>query len=273
MRSPGLSVRSSLSFLILAAATALAPMHAPANAQQAVSPGPGPGDPRIRQVMYDENQIVTVKARMGYEMVIEFDPAERIENVSIGDSLSWQVTPNRKATLLFIKPMAKTAPTSMTVATNRRLYSFLLTTYESRGANDPEATFRLRFLYPEPPAPPVEAPPPAPPPPDPASFNFSYAWKGAKALYPIRVFDDGKVTYFEFTPENDQPAVFVLGSDGQEEMAATRIEGRYAVADFIAKTFVLRYGKAKITVSNNAYREPARSTVSTPPAVLPRPGG
>lgn len=229
------------------------------------------GDPRIRDVVYDEDQIVTVRARMGYEMVIEFDPAERIENVSIGDSLSWQVTPNRKATLLFVKPMVKTSPTSMTVATTKRIYSFLLTTYESRGANDPDATFRMRFSYPAPPAPPAEELPPPPPPPSPSDFNFSYSYKGAKTLYPERVFDDGKVTYFEFTPGKDSPAVFVLGADGAEEMANTRIQGRYTVADFTAKTFLLRYGKATTTITNNAWRPPVTSTTSTPPAVLPQP--
>jgi type IV secretion system protein VirB9 len=247
-----------------------------AHAQTPVIPAPGPGDARIREVMYDENQIVQVRARLGYEMMIEFDTTERIENVSIGDAQSWQVTPNRKATLLFIKPMSKTSPTSMTVVTNKRIYSFQLQATEVRTANDPDAMFRLRFLYPAPPALPAPPPPPpAPPPPKPEDFNFAYSYKGVKTVYPIRVFDDGKSTFFEFASDKDTPAVFVIGLDGKEELANTRAQGRYAVADIVAKTFVVRYGKAKAEVTNTAWRESTSGNRSSPPPAdqLPRSGG
>jgi type IV secretion system protein VirB9 len=249
----------------------------PADAQKtaASTPTPAVGDPRIRDVLYDENQIVQIRGRLGYEMTIEFDPEERIENVSIGDSLSWQVTPNRKATLLFLKPMSKGNPTSMTVATSKRIYSFQLTAYEARGLNDPDAVFRLRFLYPAPPE--LPAPPPAPPSPPPRQedFNFAYAYKGEKKIYPVRVFDDGVSTFFEFSTGKETPAVFVIGPDGKEEMANTRIQGRYSVADIVAKTFVLRYGKARAEINNSGWREPATSTQSSPPPIdqLPAKGG
>ncbi len=84
---------------------ALAFSHA-ASAQIASVPGPGPGDPRIKEFLYDPDAIVAIRGQLGYELMIEFGRDERIENVSIGDSLSWQVTPNRKATLLFLKPMS-----------------------------------------------------------------------------------------------------------------------------------------------------------------------
>lgn len=95
-------------------------------AQTPVTPRPGPGDSRIREVYYDRDAVVRVEGRLGYEMMIEFNPSERIENVSIGDALAWQVSPNRKATLLFLKPMAKARDTSMTVVTSDHVYSFLL---------------------------------------------------------------------------------------------------------------------------------------------------
>ena len=179
---------------------ALAPM---AVAQHATYPVPGPGDPRIKEFMYDPNAIVGIRGQLGYELTIEFGSDERIENVSIGDSLSWQVTPNRKATLLFLKPMSKANPTSMTVVTTERIYSFLLSATESKNA-DPSTLLRLRFLYPAPPAaadlsPP---PPPPPPPPKPEDFNFDYELKGQKNIHPVRVFDDGAVTYFQFDSRN-----------------------------------------------------------------------
>ena len=82
------------------------------------------------------------------------------------------------------------------------------------------------------------------------------------------MFDDGKATFFEFSSGKDTPAVFVIGPDGKEEMANTRTQGRYAVADILAKTFILRYGKSKATVTNSAWRDPVISSRSSPP-----PGG
>ncbi len=250
---------------------ALALSHV-AFAQIASIPGPGPGDPRIKEFFYDPDAIVEIRGQLGYELVIEFGPDERIENVSIGDSLSWQVTPNRKATLLFLKPTSKSNPTSMTVVTNAHIYSFMLNTVEAAGPTDPQTMLRLRFLYPKPPVPVVVAPPPPlPPPPAPAprpeDFNFEYAYSGTKTLYPVRVFDDGVVTYFQFDSRSAAPAIFVIGLDGKEEMANTRIDGDYTVTDLTAEKFVLRYGRAQAELTNRAWSKRPKPQ----PAPLPQP--
>ena len=237
-----------------------------ASAQAGPEPTPG-GDPRIKQVTYDPDAIVPIRGVLGYEMAVEFSAAERIENVSIGDSLSWQVTPNRKATLLFIKPMAKGNPTSMTVVTNLRIYSFVLSAVEPRGGSDPSQMLRLRFLYPPPPPPPKEPVMAQPPPPKPEDFNFDYAIKGSKALQPVRVFDDGRVTYFQFDSRKDTPALFVVNPDNKEELAETRVTGAYTVIDLTAERFVLRYGKTKLDIRNNAWKR----SQSPEAAPLPQP--
>ena len=238
-----------------------------APARSAAVPAAGPGDPRIREVMYDANQVVQIRGHLGFEMAVEFNPDERVENVSIGDSLSWQVTPNRKATMLFIKPMAKTAPTSMTVVTSQRIYTFLLIVSDSKSVNDAAAMLRLRFLYPPPPKVETAAKPAAVVEPDvnPAALNFDYSFTGAKTLQPARVFDDGRATYFQFIATKDTPAVFVVGADGKEEMANTRVSGKYTIADFTARIFVLRYGKAQLQVKNEGWRE-AKPGPNRPPS-------
>jgi len=253
---------------VMALGAGLSPLTPTALAQIATYPQPGPGDPRIKEFLYDPNAIVGIRGQLGYEMTIEFGADERIENVSIGDSLAWQVTPNRKATLLFLKPMSKSNPTSMTVVTTQRIYSFLLSASENKTATA-DTLLRLRFLYPEPPqvadlSPP---PPPPPPPPKPEDFNFSYEMKGQKTLYPVRVFDDGALTYFQFDSRNAAPAVFVIGADGKEEMANTRVSGDYTVADFIAETFILRYGKTQAEVKNRTWSKRPKPA----PAPLPQP--
>ena len=52
---------------------ALAPM---AVAQNATYPVPGPGDPRIKEFMYDPNSIVGIRGQLGYELTIEFGADE-----------------------------------------------------------------------------------------------------------------------------------------------------------------------------------------------------
>jgi type IV secretion system protein VirB9 len=235
--------------------------------QATAIPAPGPGDPRIREVLYDPNQVVQIRGHLGFAMAVEFNEDERIENVSIGDSLSWQVTPNRKATMLFIKPMAKTTPTSMTVVTSERIYTFLLIASDSKSVNDAQTMLRLRFLYPPPPkvetdAKPVHEEPDV----NPAALNFDYRFDGNKALQPARVFDDGKATYFQFVEGRDVPAVFVIGADNKEETANTRVSGKYTIVDFTARTFMLRYGKARLKVKNAGWHEPTAGPNAPPPA-------
>ena len=67
-------------------------------------------DNRIRSMPYDPDKIVQVLGRTGIQSTIQFDGDERIQNVAVGDSSKWQVTPNHGATLLFVKPLARARP-------------------------------------------------------------------------------------------------------------------------------------------------------------------
>ena len=81
-------------------------------------------DNRIRTQAYSADQIVRILGKAGIQSTIEFAPDERIENVAVGDSSAWQITPNRRASLLFVKPLAARSRTNMTVVTDRRTYMF-----------------------------------------------------------------------------------------------------------------------------------------------------
>ena len=67
-------------------------------------------DNRIRTLAYDPEQIVRILGKPGIQSTIEFAADERIENVAVGDSSAWQITPNRRASLLFVKPLARAQP-------------------------------------------------------------------------------------------------------------------------------------------------------------------
>ena len=48
---------------------------------------------------------VRIEGRPNVQATIDFGEDEHIENVAIGDSSAWQVTPNKRANLLFVKPL------------------------------------------------------------------------------------------------------------------------------------------------------------------------
>ncbi len=215
------------------------------------APRPGAVDPRIRTVAYDPDQVVRLTGYFGIQTMLEFAPDERIENVSIGDALGWQVTPNKKANLLFLKPLDRTAATNMTVVTDRRRYVFELVVAGPK-ATTKDLAYVVRFLVPAPTV--VMATPPPLPPAAPVARNAAYSVKGDAAIQPTKVFDDGSATYFAWPRHADLPAVFVVGADGVEGLANAVVRDGYLVVDQLAPRFVLRSGKSNLTVTNEAAR-------------------
>ncbi len=241
-------------FLALALA-ATAP--AAALAQQ----GRGYIDPRIRVIPYDPDVVIPLQSVFGFQTMVQFGPDEQIQNVSIGDGAAWQVTPNKAATLLFIKPLDIAAVTNMTVVTDRRSYLFELSARPATSGREPP--YVLRFAYPKPPAA-AAANPPVPPPPE--ARNTDYAYTGSRANLPSSVFDDGQFTYFQWPARASTPALFVVGADGQESIANYSMRGGYQVVEQVAQRFVLRAGKEVTTVINEAWRPPPISPTAPRPA-------
>ena len=220
------------------------------------TPRPGAIDSRIRTVAYDPDQVVRLTGYFGIQTMLEFAADERIENVSIGDAMGWQVTPNKKANLLFLKPLDRTAATNMTVVTDRRRYVFELVVAGPK-ASTKDLAYVVRFLVPQPVPVMVSAPPPPAPPAPPVAKNSAFTVKGDTAIQPTRIFDDGKATYFAWPEQADLPAVFVVNADGVEGLANAVVRDGYLVVDQLAPRFVLRSGKSSLTVTNAALTQQA----------------
>jgi type IV secretion system protein VirB9 len=240
---------------------------APAEAAQI--PVPGAGDPHIHVVDYDPAEVVLLQGTLGYQTLIEFSPDEHIENVAVGDATSWQITPNRKADLLFVKPMNEAPVTNMTVVTNLRHYLFEL--HVAPRGDDKSAVYTLRFQYPEtamvtPAAPPPSVPAPPPPP---QSVNDAYSYDGSPKVLPVRVFDDGHATYFQFHEGEEYPAIFSLDADKNEVVVNSYMRGGYLAVDRIARGFVLRQGKDTTTIYNDGFKLPAPGPQSPKPRAKP----
>jgi type IV secretion system protein VirB9 len=214
----------------------------------------GFSDARIHTLPYDPDRITPLNAYFGYQMMIRFADDERIENVAIGDGATWQITPNKAASLLFVKPLDHASHTNMTVITDRRSYLFELMASD-RPARASDMTYVVRFTYPPEPvaAKAAKLPPPAPP----ERRNAAYTYTGSKALLPSVVFDDGHVTYFKWPEATTTPALFLLAADGSESLVNSSFRDGYQVVEQTAPRFRLRDGKAVTTIINDGWRDPS----------------
>ena len=217
-----------------------------------------PADPHIRTFGYSPDRVQRLTGFIGFQTMLEFGPDERIENVSIGDAMGWQVTPNKRANLLFLKPVDRAPVTNMTVVTDRRRYVFELAVAPAK-ASTVDAAYVVRFRYPESARVAIAAPV-VPVKPAPVVRNTAYSLQGAVALRPSNVFDDGAATYFAWPSQADLPAIYVVGVDGVEGLANAVVKDGYVVVDQLAPRFVLRSGKATATLVNAAYGGPSVET-------------
>lgn len=209
-------------------------------------------DSRIRSVRYSPNEVYQFIGHYGYASAIIFSDDEKVLTVSIGDSVAWQVNPagNR----IFLKPVDQNALTNMTVLTDKHSYLFELHAEETKDIRDKNMVFEMRFVYPQSDSdslavnqmealPDLER--------DGAKMNFRYTIRGSTVIEPIRIFDDGEFTYFEFRDKNAEiPAFFRVDSANNEELINFRKRGNYIVVERVASRFTLRRGAEILCVYN-----------------------
>jgi type IV secretion system protein VirB9 len=216
-------------------------------------------DPRLVETRYDPAKVVRIEGRTNVQATIAFAEDEHIENVAIGDSQSWQVTPNKRANLLFVKPLDPTATTNMTVVTDRHTYLFDLV-----ASPRAKPLYVLRFTYPDEPKQAeaqlatAEAPnavelaaatdPLAVV--DPAELNFAWEAKGDRKLVPARTYDDGEATYLAWPAGEPVPAILIKDYEGTEGPVNFTVRGNVVVVDGVPREIILRSGKDSATLTN-----------------------
>lgn len=213
------------------AALLMAVLIAPVAGAQ-TRPISGPGDPRIQTIAYDANQVVQLQIAGGYQLTIEFG-GERIENIALGDSAAWQVTPNRRGDHLFIRSLTAGATTNMTVVTDARTYAFELSPLYGPL---PDMAFTLRFTYPE--AATLTKAATA------AETVGRYRLRGTHAIRPIAIDDDGAKTYIAFAPDRPLPAIFAIDALGRETLVDGAMRDGHYVLDSVRQKLIFRLDKA-----------------------------
>ncbi|WP_375291050.1 TrbG/VirB9 family P-type conjugative transfer protein [Qipengyuania sp.] len=248
-------IRSSAA--ALAMAVMAMPIAAPLHAE----------DARLVEVTYDEANVFRIEGRPKVQATIRFAEDEAIENVAVGDSNAWQITPNKRANLLFVKPLEERAKTNMTVVTNKRTYLFDLVasptakplyvmsfTYPKEEAakaaaqlaqarqqttpiEDAAASDDLAVL-------------------DPAELNFAWNKTGDAGLLPENVFDDGEAVFLTWPEGRTVPAILITDSKGTEGPVNFSVRGNTIVVDGVPRQIVLRSGKDMATMVNTGPERP-----------------
>lgn len=205
-------------------------------------------DTRVRTFVYGESEVFKVVTQYGFQSSVEFGPGEEILTLSVGDAVAWRVTPANNR--LFIQALRDNALTNMTVITNKRSYNFDLSSTVERPE---DITYLIRFYYPAKDF-------------DNESavlygdgkYNFNYSLivtdESDSDITPVKVFDDGKSTYFQFPAENrGVPSFFINTPDGKEIAANYRDEGAFVVVGRLAPKFTLRRGQSNICIVNDNF--------------------
>ncbi|MGR3622393.1 TrbG/VirB9 family P-type conjugative transfer protein [Pseudophaeobacter sp.] len=176
------------------------------------TPTAGIRDIRIRNAVYDPDQVFIIETDLRFSTTIHFSRGERFEAVIAGDTESFEITPiTDLGNVISIKPHVSRAITNMTVITNRRTYSFELREGHIKGPTG--RFYEVRFRYPE------EArrtaarnsPKGFQPP-----KSHTYKIAGDGDFRPTSVYDDGRYTYFLFPEGLRQPAIFKADAQGRE---------------------------------------------------------
>jgi len=86
-----------------------------------------------------------------------------------------------------------------------------------------------------------------------SSVNYRYTYTGPNEIAPVKIYDDGRSTYFKFRDTTRLPRVAVINSRGEEIEVPYQLNGEgMAVVDVIAPRFSLRNNGAEVVVYNEA---------------------
>ena len=242
-------------------------------------------DPRLRDVQYDPNAVVTVPVKRGVVTLVVLDADESITDVAAGlggdcskAEAAWCVAAQPGGRNLFVKAKSSaSAPNNLAVVTDRRTHSFRFVVLADGDPKPP--VYRLTVKAPAvrsaPPSRvtlrdpgPLLALPALPPPPSPQEMiaermqakaqvrnsNYSIAeGTGSGDIVPALVFDDGRFTYFRFPGNREVPAVFHVLGDGSETLVNARMEDDLLVVDRVSRKLMLRSGSAVVGIWNEAF--------------------
>lgn len=243
-------------------------------------PKPGADDSRVRFVDYQPFNVVRVIGSIRSSVQVEFSADEEISNVAVGNTVAWEVAVS--GNIMFLKAREVQPATNAQVVTtrkdgSRRSYQLELVVDGDVGTGLVKAStageqlsgtyFYVKFRYPADEAAAAKA----------AraekvaqadagradrilSFdemrgprNWRYTARGAKAIEPLQVYDNGKITTFAFVANQEMPAITIENTDGSESLVPKTVAGELVHVHAVGAKFILRRGNDVLAIYNQAF--------------------
>jgi len=215
-------------------------------------------DSRIRVADYDPGQVYVLQGRVGYQIDLQFDPAESFVGLAAGDIEG--LTFVAQGSHLFLKPKAIGVVTNLTVLTSKRQYQFEYSVQMSGKESAGQAMYVVRFRYPGNVVAATAATEAArdleqhlEQAPLNRTHNADYWFCGTELLRPEAAWDDGVQTHLRFGRRAEQPAIFVRNDDGTESLLNFSIESGEVILHRIARRLILRRGALTGCIVNKGF--------------------
>jgi len=230
-------------------------------------------DPRVKFVNYEETQVYRIVGTFRTATQIVLSEDETIQNVALGDTVSWEVAV--AGHILFLKPRERAGPTNLIITTSRggmlRSYAFELTARSGpiTGRNG-QAYFQVRFRYPKDDAARAERLRAAQVAMQAAALearavrgaldhaviegprNLNYRIQGSSDLQPSEVSDNGQFTVLRFPANREMPAIYLVRPDGSETLVPFDVRDEFVVVHLVAHQLRLRRNREVLCIFNLA---------------------
>lgn len=218
--------------------------------------------------VYAPGALYELYTNPSFVSTILLEPGETLNDIAAGDTARWMVTETTAETetdgrtVVLVKPQANALRTNIVLITDRRTYLI-----EAISQTGEAYSAQVAWSYPDDgPAATASA--------SVDRLNFDYrvhAVRGPTPRWtPTRVFDDGRRTWIEFSPDivaADMPPLFVITPEGAE-LVNYRVQGTRYVVDRVFDVAELRLGTRKpvvVRMERHVRRMPASPTSPTAP--------
>lgn len=224
----------------LLCAALLATLASPALSE--AIPKPMRVDARSTTAVYQEGQVYKINTQLKRMTLIKLAPGEHFLDFKAGDTESFMFAKTDTNNAVMVKPVIAGAVTNGVIVTNQRFY--LVELHESANRRP---HYSVNFSVPAGSgAGPSKTTVPAGPP---KSYKILAASKGAE-IAPIRVWDDGQRTYFEFGSDGPTPSIYRADARGREYIVNGRTDGTRSTVGRRSDRWVIRYGDQYICIES-----------------------
>lgn len=201
---------------------------------------------------WSEGALYQVYAAPGQITDIALEPGEGLTGagpIAAGDTARWIIGDTESGSgaarrvHVLVKPTRPDITTNLVITTDRRTYMI-----ELRSGEKPYMP-AVAWAYPQQPASQRRTVSATPIIPTVAARNYRYGLTGDRPPWrPVSVYDDGRRVYVEFPRgivQGEMPPLFVIGPDGEPQIANNRIYRNILIVDRLFSAAELRLGSGK----------------------------